>query len=52
MCKCKLKANVFNNKQRWNNEKCRCEYKELIHKGICDKEFSWNPCNCESKYDK
>ena len=28
---------VFNNKQRWNNEKCRCECKELIDKGICDK---------------
>ena len=52
MCKCRIKANVFNDKQRWNNEKCKCEYKELIHKGICDKEFIWNPSNCECKYDK
>ena len=29
-CKCRLDANVSNNKQRWNDDKCRCEYKELI----------------------
>ena len=23
-------ASVCNNKQRWNNRKCRCECKELI----------------------
>ena len=36
-CKCRLDANVCNNKQRWNNDKCRCECKELIDKGMCDK---------------
>ena len=25
--KCRLDASVFNNKQRWNKHKCRCEYK-------------------------
>ena len=41
MCKCKyrLDESAFNNKQRWNKNKCRCECKELIDKGICDKEF-------------
>ena len=29
-CKCRLDASVCNNKKRWNNEKCRCECKELI----------------------
>ena len=40
-CKSKrrLDASVFNNKQRWNKDKWRCECKELIDKGICDKEF-------------
>ena len=33
---------VFLNKQRWNEDKCRCECKELIDKGICDKGFIWN----------
>ena len=38
-CKCRLDASVCNNKQRWNDDKCRCECKELIDKGICEKEF-------------
>ena len=49
-CKCRLDSSVCNNKQRWNKDKYRCEYKEeLIEKGICDKGFIWNPsnCNCE-----
>ena len=44
---CKLDAIVCNNKQQWNKNKCRCECKELIDKGICDKGFIWNPSNCE-----
>ena len=34
---------------RWNEDKCRCECKELIDKDICDKGFIWNPSNgkCE-----
>ena len=36
-CKCTLDASVFNNKQRWNEDKCRCECKELIDKKMCDK---------------
>ena len=39
ICKCRLNASVCNNKQRWNKEKCRCECKELIDKGICDKKI-------------
>ena len=34
---CRLDSIVCNNKQRWNNDKCRCEYKELIDKGVCEK---------------
>ena len=30
-CKCRLDASVCNNKQRWNDDKCRCECKELIY---------------------
>ena len=48
-CKCK---SICNNKQCWNNDKCRCECKELIDKGICDKGFIWNPSNCECECDK
>ena len=49
-CKCRLDASVCNNKQRWNEDKFRCECREeLSDKERCDKEFIWNPsnCNCE-----
>ena len=38
-CKCRLDASVCNKKQRWNEDKCRCKYKELSDKGMCDKGF-------------
>ena len=51
-CECKFGANVYNNKQRWNKNKCRCECKELIDKGVCNKGFIWNPSNCGCECDK
>ena len=52
-CECKFGANVYNNKQRWNKHKCRCECKELIDKGVYDKEgFLRNTSNCECEFDK
>ena len=41
-CECRLDAIVSNNKQRWNNDICRCKYKELIDKGVCSKGYAWN----------
>ena len=29
-CKCRLHATVCNNKQRWNEDKCRCECTEIL----------------------
>ena len=48
-CTCRLTGSVCNNRQRCNEDKCRCECKELIDKGVNDKEFIWNPstCKCE-----
>ena len=53
-CKCKyrLDASIYNDKQRWNDDKCRSQSKELIDKGMCDKGFIWNPSNCECECDK
>ena len=51
-CKCMIDASVCNNKQRWNEDKCRRESKELIDKGICDKGFNWIHSNCECECDK
>ena len=51
-CKCRLDASVCNHKQRWNYDKCRCEYKELIDEGVCDKGYAWNASNCKCECDK
>ena len=45
-CKCRLDASVFNNKQRWNNDKW------LVDKGVCDKGYIWNPSNYKCECDK
>ena len=55
-CICRLDANVCNNKHRWNNDlsfkhSCRCECKEFIDKGACDKGYAQNPSNCEYECD-
>ena len=50
--KCRLDASVCSNKQRWNNDKCRWECRELIDKGVCDKGSILNPSNCECKYNE
>ena len=50
--KCRLDASVCNNKQRWSEDKCGYQCKELIDKGICDKGCIWNPSNCECECDK
>ena len=39
-------------KKQWNNDKCRCECKELIDKGRSNKGSIWNPSNCECEFDK
>ena len=51
-CKCRLDAIACNNRQRWNKNKCRCESKELIDKGVRDKGFICNSSNCECECDK
>ena len=51
-CKCRLDTSVCNDKQYWNNNKCRCECKELIDKDMYDDGFIWNPSICECECDK
>ena len=46
-CKCRLDASVCSNK-----DKCRCNCKELIDNGRCNKGFIWNLSNCECECDK
>ena len=49
---CRLDGIICNSKQQWNEDKCRCECKELIGKGTCDKGFFWNPSSSECECDK
>ena len=51
-CKCRLNASVCYNKQRWNDDKCRCDCKELIDKGVCNEESIWNSKNCQWQCNK
>ena len=49
---CELDLSICNNKQLWNNDKYRCECKELIDKSRCGDEFIWNPSTCECEWHK
>ena len=52
-CKCRLVASICNNKQRWNENKCRCECREeLSDNERCDKRFIWNASNYNYECDK
>ena len=46
-CECRFNSTVCNKEKRWNDDKCRCECKDLNDKGACDKGFIWNSSNCE-----
>ena len=51
-CKCRLDSSVCNNKRRWNGDKGRCEWEELIDKKRCDKRCIWNLSHCNCECDK
>ena len=51
-CKCRLNSSVCNDKQRWNNDKYRCEYKELIDNSRYDKRIIWNSSTSECDVGK
>ena len=51
-CICRLDKIICNNKQKSNKDRCRCECKKLIDKGVCDKGYIWNPSNFECRWYK
>ena len=52
-CICHFTKAVCNDKQEWDENKCKCECKEdLIDKLICDKGYMWNPSACTCKCNK
>ena len=48
-CGCLLDEKVCNNKQKWNKEKCRCEYLKIKNSNI---GYSWNVSNCRCEMKK
>ena len=42
-CKCKFDGTKCNSNQWWNNDKCRCECKQLH---VSEKDYVWNPATC------
>ena len=42
-CKCKFDGKECNLNQNWNDNKCRCEGKNLEEHHICKKDYIWNP---------
>ena len=52
-CICRFNKAVCNDKQEWDENKCKCECKEdLIDKLICDRGYMWNPSTCTCECDK
>ena len=47
-----MDVSVCSNKQRWNDDKFRCDCTELIDKGVCDRGYACNPSNCECECHK
>ena len=52
-CVCRFTNAVCNDKQEWNENKCRCECKEdLIDQLICDRGYISNHSTCTCECDK
>ena len=51
-CVCRLNSSVYNSKQIWNSDTCRCDCNEDFAGIIsCDKGYTWNPSTCTCKCD-
>ena len=52
-CVCRLTSPICNDRQEWNENKCRCECKkDLVSKLACDKGYMWNPSTCSCECDR
>ena len=51
-CVCRLDSSVYNSKQIWNSDTCRCDCNEDFAGIInCTKGYMWNPSTCECQCD-
>ena len=51
-CKGGLNEGVFNSKQEWNHDQCRCECKEFDDWNFCRGDYMRNPRTSNCKYKK
>ena len=51
-CVCRLTSAICNSRQVWNEDRCKCEYRELANKGTCDKGYIRTPSICGCECDK
>ena len=52
-CVCRLTSAICNDRQEWNKNKCKCQYKEyLVSKLACAKGYMWNPSTCACECEK
>ena len=49
---CKFDGRKSNSNQKWNNDKRRCECKNLKEYNSCKKGCIWNPATCSCKNGK
>ena len=49
---CKLDGRKCNSNQKRNNNKCRCECKNLKEHIACEKDYVWSPARCSCKNGK
>ena len=48
-CDCLLNSTVCNDKQKWNNNKCRCECLRIEN---CEDDYFWDVINCKCRNGK
>ena len=52
-CVCRLNSSVYNSKQIWNSDTCRCDCNEDFGGVVsCNKGYMWNPSTCKCQCDK
>ena len=50
--KCEFGSRKSGWNQKWNNNKCRCEYKNSKEHCVCKKIYIWNSITCTCKNNK
>ena len=42
ICRCKFGGKKCSSNQKWNNDKCQCNWKKPIKHRLCKKGYAWN----------